>query len=268
MKQWVAALPMYDWPERRGEVDAEWASIRDRLKASGIEAPDALARRNGDLPAVPGGIRDAAGRVIASDPASLAPDDLDYPTLWRHPALLVAQTCWGPMLSTGLRDKVVVLAQPSYDGIKGGEGTHYSSAVVMRAADQSGEPVPAPADGRACLPLELLRGQRLAFNDAHSMSGLLGLETDLESAGETLALFSQRCESGGHRLSVRAVAQGRADVATIDCRSWQLALRHEPSAAALKVVGWTARRLGLPFIASRNVPPDTIAVLKSALGGG
>ena len=49
----IAALPMYDWPERRAEVDAEWTVLRDRLRAQGIAAPEELTRRNADMPAVP-----------------------------------------------------------------------------------------------------------------------------------------------------------------------------------------------------------------------
>ena len=260
----VAAMAMYDWPERRAEVDAEWALVRDRLRARGIKAPERLARCNGDLPAVPGGIRDSEGRLIAPDPATLPPDELDFHMLWRHPALLVAQTCWGPMIDTGLEKEVVVLAQPSYQGIEGGEGPLYSSAIVMRADMVEGEPVASPADGGARLPLDLLRGRRLAFNDWHSMSGLLGLKADLEAAGEDQSLFSEMVETGAHRLSVRAIAEGRADVATIDCRSWSYCKMYEPASARLKVVGWTARRMGLPFIASRQVPPDMVAALQAA----
>ncbi|MFZ1680726.1 MAG: phosphate ABC transporter substrate-binding protein, partial [Rhizobiaceae bacterium] len=33
---------MYDWPERRAEVDGEWASLRARLVAAGVDAPEHL----------------------------------------------------------------------------------------------------------------------------------------------------------------------------------------------------------------------------------
>lgn len=69
----VAALPMYDLPERRAEVDAQWISMRAILRSNGYDAPEYLIRRNADLPAVPGGIKDAAGNVIAPDPAALPP---------------------------------------------------------------------------------------------------------------------------------------------------------------------------------------------------
>jgi len=259
----VAALPMYDWPEARSDVDALWAGLRTRFLAAGIEAPETLARRNGDLPAVPGGIRDAEGRVIAPDPATLPPDELNFPTLWKHPCLLLAQTCWGP-LEQGLDEHVVLVGQPRYDGIEGGYGELYSSAILMR---RPAARVASPGNGRAILPLDLLRNSRLAFNSADSMSGILALTRDLEALGESLATFGERIETGSHRASVVAVAQGRADVCAIDCKSWQLAERHEPAAADLQVVGWTARRKGLPFITSRHTSPEVVDRLRSVLSG-
>jgi ABC-type phosphate/phosphonate transport system substrate-binding protein len=255
MSEFIAALPMYDWPEARAEVDAQWAAMRDRLRAAGIDAPDALCRRNGDMPAVPGGIRDASGAVVAADPATLPPDAFDLPTLWRHPKLLVAQTCWGPMKETGLRDLVRVVAQPDYSDVAGGDGVSYSSAVLMRA-DDPGVPdsdVAPPPDGAAVLPLDVMRGGRLAFNEAHSMSGWLALAADLRHAGDDVAMFGALVATGGHRASMQAVAQGRADLCAVDCRSLALARRFEADAGRLRVVGWTARRLGLPLICARGL---------------
>ena len=73
------------------------AACAHAFSSAGIDAPEKLVRRNADLPPVPGGIRNGEGRVIAPDPATLPPDELDFPTLWKHPELLLAQTCWGPM---------------------------------------------------------------------------------------------------------------------------------------------------------------------------
>ncbi len=258
----LAALPMYDWPETRVPVDAEWAALRASLLAAGIAAPASLVRRNGDLPAVPGGIHAAAGKVVAPDPATLPSDSLDLQTLWKHPDLLLAQTCWGP-LEQGLAAHVVVVGQPSYDGIEGGQGEFYSSAILMRRG--AGEATAASSDGRAILPLDLLRNVRFACNGMDSMSGVIGLTRDLEAVGESLVIFSERIETGAHRASIVAVAEGRADVCAIDCRTWQMAQRHEPRAADLQVVGWTARRKGLPFITSRHTPADTVERLRAAL---
>lgn len=255
MSSFIAALPMYDWPEARAEVDALWATIRDRLKAEGIDAPDALCRRNADMPAVPGGIRDTDGRLLAPDPATLPPDEFDLPTLWRHPSLLLAQTCWGPMNETSLRHHVRVVAQPDYSDVAGGVEAAYSSALLMRSGDP-GVPhrdVAPPPDEKARLPLDLMRGRRFAFNERRSMSGWLALSADLRDAGEEVAMFAGLLATGGHRASIRAVAQGRADLCAVDCRTLALSRRFEPEVARLRVVGWTARRLGLPYICARGL---------------
>jgi ABC-type phosphate/phosphonate transport system substrate-binding protein len=262
MSEFVAALPMYDWPEARGETDLQWARLRDRLRATGFDAPETLARRNADMPAVQGGVRDAGGMMVAPDPATLPPNAFDLPVLWRHPKLLFAQACWGPM-EFGLAPFVEVVGQPDYSGFEGGDGIFYSSAVLMR---QGGGRVAAapPGEGRAVPPVELLRGQKLAFNGRDSMSGYLALERDLESAGAGMAIFLDTIETGGHRASIKAVAEGRADVCSIDCRSWAMAKRFEPAANTLIPVGWTARRKGLPYIASASLPKEMIAAVRAA----
>lgn len=230
----IAALPMYDWPERHAEVDAQWSRIRDRLRGCGLEAPEHLTRETGDL--------------------------LEF---WKRPDLLFSQTCWGPM-EQGLADFVQVLGQPSYDGVEGGAGELYCSAVVMRREEGTTD-VPAPAGGAALLPLDLMRGRRLAYNVPDSLSGIIGLCRDLQAAGESTGLFAQLVETGGHRASIRAVAAGRADVAAIDCMSWALAQHHEPPARTLAIVGWTARRKGLPFITANSTPPEVTDALREAL---
>lgn len=253
MSPFIAALPMYDWPECRAEVDALWEQLRDGFAAIDIDAPRDLVRRNSDMPAVAGGIRDDTGRVVAPDPSTLDPDGLDFRTLWRHPALLLAQTCWGPM-GLGLQSHVTVVGQPDYSGFDGGAGEAYSSAILMRRSETASGDAAPPSEGRAMISVERLRGQRFAYNGADSMSGLIALTHDLANLGQTLDLFSQRAESGGHRASIVAVAEGRADVCTVDCRSWALARRFEPRAADVAVAGWTAHRPGLPYISARAAP--------------
>jgi ABC-type phosphate/phosphonate transport system substrate-binding protein len=233
MSTFIAALPMYDWPEVRAEVDAEWSRLGDALRRRGVDAPAALTREN--------------------TPAH----GLELAALWRHPHLLFAQTCWGPM-GLGLAEHVQVIGQPDYSGFEGGQGALYSSAIVMCRSE-------APANGSSSIPLDRLRGRRLAYNSQDSMSGIMALAGDLAAMGEGLGIFSQELESGGHRASIVAVAEGRADVAAIDCRSWSMAQRFEPAAKELAVVGWTARRRGLPYITARATPLAVVTALREAL---
>ncbi|PRD44302.1 phosphate ABC transporter substrate-binding protein [Phyllobacterium phragmitis] len=245
---------MYDWPELRDETDARWAGMRDHLRRQDIDAPEQLTRCNGAMPAVPGGIRDGQGHIIAADPASLPPDEFDLSVLWRHPDLLVAEACWGPM-GLGLGSHVSVIGQTDYDGIAGGSGDFYSSVIIAHkgASGGEGQPVPPPPDGDARLPAAVFRERRFAFNEQDSLSGYLALKRDLEAVGESPAIFAEMVKTGGHRASIRTVAEGIADIAAIDCKSWALACRLEPAAKELHIVGWTARRKGLPLICSRTL---------------
>jgi ABC-type phosphate/phosphonate transport system substrate-binding protein len=262
MTDLIAALPMYDWPETRAETDAEWARIRDALRADNVPAPEALTRRNADLPPVPGGIRDGGGHIIAPDPATLPPDEFDVHTLWLHPQLLFAQTCWGPM-ELGLENHVRFIGQPSYDAFEGGEGELYSSAIVMRKTDRPSVAQPA-LNGQPNLPLGLLRGKRLAYNGLDSMSGIIALSRDLEAMGGGLDIFRERIETGAHRASVVAVAEGHADVCAIDCRSWSMITRFK-DASKVEVVGWTRKRKGLPYITAMETPDDAVVKLQAVL---
>ncbi|MBD9626961.1 PhnD/SsuA/transferrin family substrate-binding protein [Ensifer sp. ENS06] len=258
----IAALPMYDWPEVRDEVDQQWRQIRDKFRSLGINAPDMLVRSHKELPGAPDGILDTEGKVIAADPATLYSEGLDPRAIWMHPALLFAQTCWGPM-HHGLAKHVKTISQPNYGEFEGGNGEFYSSAIVMRAGEAPWGK--APSNGRASIPLEFLRDRRFTFNDPHSMSGLLGLVQDLEAMGETLEIFSERIPSGGHRESIKAIAAGHSDVAAIDCKSFALAQQFEPAAKDVTVVGWTSQRKGLPFITSRHTSDEIVLAMRTAL---
>jgi ABC-type phosphate/phosphonate transport system substrate-binding protein len=253
----VAALPMYDWPEMRAETDRRWALIREALRAAGVDAPEGLARRNADLPKMPG----VAGGVSRAERAWLEPDAFDLQALWRHPGLLFAQTCWGPM-ELGLAPYVEVVGQPDYSSFEGGEGAFYSSVLLMRR-DEHGAPVAARHGGEAILPIETMEGRRLAYNGSDSMSGYLALKRDLNAAGGSMTMFGETVETGGHRASIRAVAEGLADICAVDCRSWDLAKRFEPAAGEVMPVGWTAHRKGLPYIASATLPDKTIETVRA-----
>jgi hypothetical protein len=218
----IAALPMYDWPQQRQQVDALWSELRARLP--GLPLPADLTR----------------GR--------------DLFDLWRDPSLILSQTCWGP-LSLGLSAHLRVLAQPDYGDVPGGRGPLYRSAVVARG----GVAVAVPRGPGAALPA--LCG-RLAFNARDSLSGWLSLVAD---AGDPETWAAGLTETGSHLASVRAVAQGRADLAAIDCRSWALARAHEPCARDLVVIGWTAERPGLPYVTARATDEATAQQLAAAL---
>ena len=234
----LASLPMYDWPEVRGETLGEWAQIRDGARALGAVLPDEIT----------------------------APDWGAIDAYWRDPALVFSQTCWGP-LGQGLIAHLLPLAQPDYSAFQGGRGPFYRSVVIARAETALDlgltADVPVPDHPGADLPDGLLDGERFGLNGRESLSGYLALKADL--GADPLSLAEDVIETGGHRGSVIAIAQGRADVAAIDCRSWDLARRVEVNAIGLRIVGWTAERPGLPYVTSRATDPQTAQILTQHL---
>ncbi|PVH28618.1 phosphate ABC transporter substrate-binding protein [Pararhodobacter oceanensis] len=226
---------MYDWPEARGESLAFWRGVRANMQgeAPGVDLPEALE------------VLDWEG----------------VQALWRDPAMVFSQTCWGP-LSLGLIEHVKPLAQPEYSTFAGGRGVFYRSALIAREGEALAVPE-TPETPEAALPEDLLAGRIFAYNSKDSLSGYLGLARDLGAAPEVFA--RRTVATGGHRASVQAVAAGRAEIAAIDCRSWAMAQRYEPCAAALTVVGWTSERLGLPYVTSRKTPEHIAERLRKAL---
>jgi ABC-type phosphate/phosphonate transport system substrate-binding protein len=162
-------------------------------------------------------------------------------------------------MQAGLADHVQVISQPDYSNFKGGENEMYRSAIIMRG-DTSFEIL---LENWPILPLELMQGRRFAFNDRQSMSGILALRQDMVQVGAIpdedhfKSFWSATIETGSHRESIIAVASGEADVAAIDCRTWDMALQHERVSRDLAVAGWTAPRLGLPYICAKRFAAGT-----------
>ena len=103
-KGWIAALPMYDFPELAAAHDALWGAVAARLTAAGVtELPRELTRK-----------------VAQWD-------------VWRHPRLLLGQGCEYPLIKS-CADTIRLVATPCY-AVPGCTGSTYRSAVVVRRAD-------------------------------------------------------------------------------------------------------------------------------------
>ncbi len=213
----IAALPMYDFPEMRWATDALWAAIAARVPG----APAILER----------------GRPLMD--------------IWTDPALLLAQTCGYPLV-TSLSGKVRLVATPRYRA-EGCEGAFYRSAVIVRADDDA-------------LCLADLLGRRCAVNGVDSNSGMNVLRAALAPLAGGGRFFGEVVMTGAHEASVQAVAGGDADVAAIDCVTWAHLQRLRPGEIrGLRVLEWTAASPGLPLITSKLTGPNDVLVLIRAL---
>ena len=167
-------------------------------------------------------------------PAELTQDAEGLVT-WTDPALVLSQTCGMPY-RLSLHGRVTLIGTPDY-GLNGCPPGYYRSAVITRADDRR-EQVTDFA--------ELV----LAYNEPTSQSGL---NAAYHHAAEFGFWFEHRLRTGSHLLSAGAVADGSADIATVDAVTWRLIERYETFAKKLRVIDWTTPQPGLPYISRLGV---------------
>lgn len=175
-----------------------------------------------------------------------APSSLDRRSAlwdtWQSPGLVLSQTCGFPYRAR-LHGKVALVATPVLDLPDAPPGHYYSALVVRRSDPRRTFPDFAEAT--------------LAYNEPMSQSGWAA--PFFHAAGHSFA-FRDAVETGSHRASARAVAEGRADIAAIDAVTWRI-LRNwdDDLARELHEIGHTEPTPALPWITSLRHDPAPIA---------
>ena len=191
-------------------------------------------------------IRDGMRAEGLAAPDALTRGEGAYWPAWESPDLILSQTCGYPYRAR-LHGQVTLVATPDY-GVEGCAPGHYRSVYVARRDD----PREALAD---------FDGAGLAFNEDLSQSGWAGPMAHAMAQGLRLRPILR---SGGHVLSARAVAEGRAEIAGIDAVTWEMIARYDGFAADLKVVGQTTPAPGLPWIAAKGTDADRLFPILAA----
>lgn len=207
-----SAAPVGGWVA--GLPMYDWPEVREEV--------DAL------WSAIAGGLREAG---VDAPTGLWRPERVE--NLWDTPDLLVGQTC-GMNVVGDLRGRVEVLGALDY-AVEGCTPGDYRSVLVCRP-DEGGR------------DLSGFRDRRVAVNERRSQSGhaaLVDLVTPLATDGR---FFGDVVETGSHRESIRAVAEGLADLASIDAVVWSLAVSHEPAVDDLRVMAWTDPRPAPPLV--------------------
>jgi ABC-type phosphate/phosphonate transport system substrate-binding protein len=194
----------------------------------------------------------AAERLTARGIA--APEGLDWDRpaeeVWSDPGLLLSQTCGWPY-ATRLNAHLRLVGTPVY-AVEGCEGPLYSSFIVTRRTERGDR-------------LRDFAGRRFAFNSLDSLSGYVVPISEMRAEGLNPQAAAW-LETGSHRASLQAVAEDRADVASIDAVCWALAGRFEADAVSrLRVLARSALRPGLPFVTSGAASAERAATIRSAL---
>jgi ABC-type phosphate/phosphonate transport system substrate-binding protein len=175
----------------------------------------------------------------------------DLATLWRHPRLVFAQTCGYPYM-IGLKDAVTLIATPEYS-FPGCEGASHRSFIIRRVSDP-----------RRALPE--FHGAVAALNAHDSNTGMNLFRATVAPIAGGAPFFRATLVTGSHEASVAAVAEGGADLASIDCVSFALLERGHPELIErVAVVAESPLSPGLPFIAAASLPGPTITTVREAL---
>lgn len=206
----IANLMMYARPELEDAHKNFWRLIRQNLADHGIDSPENLAQ------------------------------DANEFHVWRHPNLVLSQTCGMPY-RTWLCDDVQLVGTPDY-GLLDCDPGRYRSALVVRLDD------PRTA-------FDEFKVSTFAYNQVFSQSGYAAPYYHTTSHCDW---FPNRIQSDGHVQSAKFVAQNSADIASIDAMTWRLIQKYEPFCENLRVLEWTEQTPGLPLITSKTSDADTI----------
>lgn len=176
--------------------------------------------------------------------AITAPDKLSQTagefSVWEDPALVLSQTCGMPY-RTRLHGHVQIVATPDY-GLEDCPAGYYRSAIIVRADD--------PRE-----TLQEFKTALMTYNMDHSQSGFAALYNHTLPLG---LWFANRVESGGHLRSALMVANGDADIASVDAQTWRLIQRFEPFADQLRILEYTTPTPALPYITGPQHNPTLI----------
>ncbi len=184
---------------------------------------------------------------LGEGPEALTRDG-DLWAQWTHPDLVLSQTCGLPYRAC-LHDKVALVGTPVCDLPDCPPGQYYSVFVARRD-----DPRDDPQDYAQAV---------LAFNDGLSQSGWAAPQAWAAARGFG---FDRVRRTGGHALSVEAVAGGRADIAALDALSWRFMARTDRFARELRVIGRTDPTPALPWITAATRDPAPVrAALSEAL---
>jgi len=159
-------------------------------------------------------------------------------SLLRDPGLQIGHTCGYPLM-TQLQDTLMPVCLPCFD-VKGAAGKLYSSQFIVPT-------------GSSIESLQQCRDKIVAINNRNSNSGMNVLRYALAKLGAAPGYFSEVLMSGSHQASLEAVAANRAQLAAIDCVTYQLIADQNPALmSAVRVIGFSEQTCGLPFVVPRS----------------
>lgn len=177
--------------------------------------------------------------------------EVHHDEILAHNNLLLSQTC-GFVVASDARDLVEVVATPWYSA-PGCTEAHYRSHIVVGAKVRADK-------------LEDTRGLRCAVNEPWSHSGVNALRSMVAPLHREGRFFGHVERTGSHKASLQRLQSGAADLACIDCVTYELVNRHRPELiAGLRILGSTPPAPAPPFVTAVEAPADLVIALKDAI---
>lgn len=190
-------------------------------------------------------LRPTLKQLCESTPTDLNRTDLH--SQWQSDDVLLSQTCAYP-LTTMLPKSTVVMGTPMYQCDYCEDGL-YASPILVRQSDKRQS-------------LTEFAGATLAFNNTESQSGFNALKSLMVSEALITpaepTFFNHSVTTGSHRNSIKALANGTADICAIDPVCWAMAQKYDADASQLRVLTNTAFSPALPLICSANAIPKQL----------
>lgn len=194
-------------------------------------------------------IRHNLEHVGIDSPNALSQDAEEF-GVWLNPELVLSQACGMPY-RLGLHGKVKLVGTPDY-GLEGCPAGHYRSPLVVRVDDPRTD-------------IKEFKYSVLAFNQSISQSGYAAVYWHTHKDD---FWFNHKLKTGQHQESARAVAEGKADIASLDAVTWRMIQRYDSFADNLRVLDWTDPTPGLPLITSlTNDQDDVFTAVSNSLAG-
>ena len=197
------------------------------------------------------GLRRHLEREAVTDiPSTLLRRD-DLIEQWSDPTLLLSQTC-GYLLAGDLRTALQPVATPHYT-VPGCSGPDYASVILLRESHPATE-------------LEDLRGGIAVYSRRYSHAGHNALRAIIAPLAGGMPFFSNVIASGSHIDSIRLLATGAGDIATVCCVIYAFVLRWRPDAlVGTRAFGYTPLSPAPPYVAPAGATRQNIVQLRSAL---
>lgn len=171
--------------------------------------------------------------------------------LWSDENLFISQCCGYDILHR-YREHLQVLGKPWFNAPGCGNG-HYASIVVVGESSPHQDVVD-------------MTGTVVVINDPESQSGMNALFALVAPYSRNHKFFSKVIISGSHTESLATVRRGEADVAAVDCLTYELLRLHRPMAIeGTRPLGFTRAAPTPPYVTRTVVDKETAARMQNAL---